>query len=105
MQENNFQTGILPTGSTEEAKEFVSFSFDEGDKARAIKGSSDIGGEEARDNNTSKNNLELYWIWYQVARNVDVTPVENKARSLEPTKGVGSYTSIVEQTTDQSVKN
>ncbi|KAK5785136.1 hypothetical protein PVK06_039688 [Gossypium arboreum] len=43
-------------------------------------------------------------ILYQMACNVDVTSIEDKATSLESTETAGSYTSTEEQTSNQSVE-
>ncbi|KAH1121881.1 hypothetical protein J1N35_005041 [Gossypium stocksii] len=42
---------------------------------------------------------------HQIACNVDIPPVENKTISLESTKVVGSDTSTMEQTKDQSAED
>ncbi|KAK5845256.1 hypothetical protein PVK06_001421 [Gossypium arboreum] len=76
--------------SIEEIDEFIMFSFEEG-KAQETKASRDM--EWRKD--TPEDKLRLVRILHQVARDVDVALVEDKAISLESIEDFGSNLALI----------
>lgn len=90
---------------TKETNVFVSFSFDNKDESQVNRTLHDKEVKWLKVLISRKNNLGLAQIRHQVACDVVVALVEDKASLMGSKNGVGLHLSIEEQMTDQSLED